>query len=310
MIRLYCGIAETRWNHHPVAPGAYACVSPVKGKSARTHAKNSVFVPTGVKVIQDSGAFSDSHIHRLSFEAAYARQLAHAEQYHYADNITHRASYDLLIDEVWTDGNRHKRRWSVVEAEEAVTKTIAAAEYAARTRHNWGLVQSAQGVTAQQYLRCVERVIPHMDMQRDMLGLGGWCITGKMPKVMMGVFQQTIERVIPYAARQGVKHVHIWGVLYAPALGLLLHQCDLHGLTLSTDSVGPSTRPAAFGTWGYADWVDKTYRKAPVETRGLERARHVQATIDWLQRFRHTQYYPTYDTGQPRQMSLFQGVAA
>lgn len=306
MIRLYCGVCESKWNHHPVAPGEYACVSPVNGSSERTHGKTSVVIPEGTKVIQDSGAFSDSHIHRLTFEAALKRQIDHAIQYKYADKITHRASYDLLIDEVWENGNRHKRRWTVDAASDAVEHTVAAAEYLSKNRNGLGLILSAQGVDENQYLECVKRIIPYLDTERDFLGLGGWCITGKLPKAMMGVFTRTINLVVPYAAEYGIKHIHIWGVMYAPALGQLLYQCDQHGITLSTDSVGPSTRPAAFGVWGYADWKDKSYKVAPVETRGLERARHVQEVTAWLNRFRQTQYYPGYDNGKPRLVSLFE----
>lgn len=304
-VRFYCGIAEKRWNHHPVAPGAYACISPVKGASARTHTKNSVYVPEGVQVIQDSGAFSDSHIHRLPFQAALDRQIAHAEQYDYADKITHRASYDLLIDEVWDNGNRFKRRWSVEAAEGAVTETIAAARFLDKNRGQIGLIQSAQGVDADQYLRCVQRITPLIDPERDILGLGGWCIIGKMPKVMMPTFRETILKVIPFATKAGIQRVHIWGVVYPKALGELLWMCDQHGLSLSTDSVGASTKPV-FGEWGYGDWIDRAYQRPGVETRGIERARHVQATVTWLNNFRNSQYFrPPRVVENPVQLELF-----
>ena len=289
-ITFYCGLNEKRWNHHPVAPGAYSCVAPVYGSSARTRRINSVSVPVSSAVIQDSGAFSDNLGDRLTFTAALERQKRHADKYGYTGQITHRASYDLLIDEVWTDGNRTKRRWTVDQAVSAVNETIRAAEYAVNHREGLGLVLSAQGVDTTQYLECVKNIVPLLDLKRDILGLGGWCIIGKLPRVMMPVFEETVKVVIPFIAKAGVKRVHIWGVLHAPALAALLHACDQYEISVSTDSSGPSTRPS-FGTWGYADWTDKAYRRPPVETRGLERARHVEAVRNWLATFRDSTHY-------------------
>jgi hypothetical protein len=289
-VRLYCGINEHSWNGIPPAPGPYACIAPVYGSSERTRRKNGVSVPADCEIIQDSGAFSDSWGNRLNFAAALDRQLAHGEQYDYWQQVTHVASYDVLIDEVWTDGNRHKRRWSVEDAESAVNETVAAAEWLAAHRPDGKkLILSAQGVDAEQYLECARQIVGLIE-PGDILGLGGWCITGKMPRRMMPTFRATIRRVIPFAALRGVERVHIWGVIYAPALGELAWLCDQHGIQLSTDSAGPSTRPA-FGEWGYAEWKDRDYVRAPVERRGEERARHVALTREWLREFHRTAWY-------------------
>lgn len=303
-IRFYCGLNERQWNQHPVAPGPLACIAPVYGKSARTKATNSVYVPPGTAVIQDSGAFSDNWTNRLGFVAALDRQIAHADRYGYSDAITHRASYDLLIDEVWEDGNRHKRRWTENAAADAVAETVAAAEYLIDHRHGLNLVLSAQGVTAQQYLDCTRQIVPLLE-DGDILGFGGWCVIGKMPKVMMPVFRETARLVVPFAAKAGVKRIHIWGVVYPKALGELLWMCDRHGIALSTDSAGP-TRAPAFGQWGYGDWRDNTYQRHPPETRGLERARHVSLTRSWLERLETSPYYKEPKcVALPQQMILF-----
>lgn len=301
-VTFYCGVSEMVWNWHPTAPGPYTCISPVYGRSASKKRVNTVRIPTETEVIQDSGAFSDSWADRFSFEAALDRQIEHAERYDYVGKLTHRASYDLLIDEVWTDGNRYKRRWSENDAEAAVDETVAAAEYIAKHRSNVGLILSAQGVTADQYLRCAERVIPYLEAG-DILGLGGWCITGKMPRVMMPTFRETIRIVVPYAARCGVKRIHIWGVIHAPALGELLWMCNQHEIALSTDSAGPSVRPA-FGRWGYADWTDRNYKKPSTEILGLERARHVEAVRAWLSRLQSTRYCREPQVQPFRQLEL------
>lgn len=288
MVTLYCGVGEVVWNWHPTQPGPFACISPVYGAHVSRRRITSVRIPPDTLVIQDSGAFSDGPSHRLDIAAALNRQIAHGEKYGYADQITHRASYDLLIDEVWTGGNRHKRRWSVQEAEDAVTTTVAAARYMAQHKDR-PAVLSVQGVDAAQYMDCARQVVPLLEPD-DVLGFGGWCIIGKMPAVMMPVFRETIRLVVPWLGRHSVRRVHIWGVLYAPALGELLWMCDQQDIELSTDSAGPSWRPA-FGEWGYDDWRDLSYIPAPVEQHGLERARHVAETRNWLARLRHTRHY-------------------
>jgi hypothetical protein len=282
-IQLYCGVGETSWNRHPVDTGGYACISPVQGRTIRTLKENRVPKQWGdTRVIQDSGAFQDSWSTRLTFEAALERQIKHAAKYNYAGNIDYRVSYDLLIDECWNaDGERSKRRWTVTEAHEAVKVTIAAAEYLAVNRHGLNLILSAQGVDAKQYMDCVIPVIGCMDTTRDSLGLGGWCIIGTRPKQMMPVFRETIASVIPCAAKRGVQKVHIFGVIYPPALGELLWMANEHGITVSTDSTSPANHPFR-GQWGYGSWRDNSYQRAHVDLRGAERARHVSLTRAYL----------------------------
>lgn len=309
-IRFYCGVTETTWNHHPVKVGPYACISPVYGRKQRRN--NSVRVGSSAKVIQDSGAFSDGPHQRLTFAAALERQIKHAAKYGYADQITHRASYDCLngVDEHWQGDVRTKKRGTEQTAWTAVDLTIEAAHYIVQHRNNLNLILSAQGVTSEQYFDCAKEIIPLLDKSRDWLGLGGFCITGMMPTQMMPVFEKTTSLVVPYAASQGVKHIHIWGVLHAPALGHLLRLCDKHHITLSTDNSGPSTRPVR-GDWGYADWRDNDYERPPVETRGIHRALHVQAVRHWLKEFRSTSYYCEVSAPQPKivQLPLFEMAA-
>lgn len=289
-VELYIGIAsETKWNRHSIDTGGYSCISPMTGASQRTRKENRVLVPKGDKVIQDSGAFND--MERLSPQDVFRRQLSHAEKYQYADQITHTGSYDWLIDEKWSpEGKRYKQRWSESDARVAVKETVNAARWLSENRDGRSLVLSAQGVAASQYLACVESILPFMDIERDILGLGGWCIIGKQRRRMMPVFRETVQLVIPTIAESGVSWVHIWGVIFPDALGMLLWMCNQHDIKLSTDSAGPSWRPA-FGDWGYGDWRDRSYVRPPVETRGLERARHVAATRAWLDKLEQTQYY-------------------
>jgi len=301
-VDLYVGINETKWNHHPVSPGPLACISPVYGSTVETKRENRVKVPGDTIVVEDSAAFCDGPGDRLDFQAAYERQTEHAVKFEYSDQVSHVASYDLLIDEKWEDGARRKERWTEWAARKAVEETIAAADWM-RCHRTGPMILSAQGVTAAQYLDCVREVAP-MVRDCDVLGLGGWCIIGKMPAIMMPVFRETIRLVVPYVAQHGIKWLHIWGVCYAPALGELLWLCDQYGIKLSTDSAGPQIRPAR-GVWGYMGWSDRNYKRPPVETRGLERARHVQATRRWLDGLERTEFYREPEmVSAPCQLSL------
>jgi hypothetical protein len=119
-----------------------------------------------------------------------------------------------------------------------------------------------------------------------MLGLGGFCITGRIPRQIMPVFREIIHTIIPFVGREGVRKIHLWGCLYAPALGELLYLCDQHQIHLSVDSVYPSLRPV-LGQWGYASWADKTYRRPPAGPElGRQRAIHCWLVRRWLAHFR------------------------
>lgn len=329
-IRFYCGIGEQQWNHHPVAPGAYACVSPVYGNSTEHISVNRVAVPQGTRVIQDSGAFSDGPGQRLSFREALQRQEKHATRFDYGNQVNARASYDVLIDEIWSEDDassratRVKRRWTETQADFAVEETVQAAKYLHEHRNGLACILSAQGVSVRQYLRCAERILPYLRVG-DVFGLGGWCITGKLPRQIMPVFRETMYLLIPFLGREGVQRVHIWGVCYAPALAELLWLCDQSGIALSTDSIGPQVRPVR-GQWGYAEWRDSHYQRVdqesdrciPVrsytgsllyvqEARGLHRTEHVRQVREWLAHFRETRHYPRSlprFLTQPRQLQL------
>ena len=166
-ICFYCGLGEKHYNHHPVVTGPYACVSPVSGSTIKK--VNSVAVPQGVRVLQDSGAFNDAcllfrgqerHLplmkqSRLTFKDALKRQEDHAEKFGYVDQIEARASYDVLIDETWTEDasgllTRSKKRWSETDADLAVEETIAAASLPSPTpqRHSLHHERSRRLTTA------------------------------------------------------------------------------------------------------------------------------------------------------------------
>ncbi len=201
----------------------------------------------GVNGIIDSGAFTDvkQANRRLSLGAALDRQLAWEQ---WASDIWQSepwqasgiVSYDRLIDETWVAGERHKRRWSVQQAESAVVETIDAAHYLASQRQQLAprrLILSCQGVDAAQYEECAIDVLKAAT-PADWIGLGGWCILG-IQRSLLPTFWATLYRVLPRIADAGMRHVHIFGVTWFPPLGGLIYLADQYGLTVSTDSTGP-----------------------------------------------------------------------
>jgi hypothetical protein len=214
------------------------------GARCFTAAHAPQFTNPAATVLLDSGAFTDSPAGRLTPDGALARQLAweraageRLEREWQAETLV---SYDLLIDEVWTNGLRHKRRWSVREADGAVRETVAGAAYLASQRAALAprrLMLSCQGVDAIQYAECAAAVLRYA-VAGDVIGLGGWCILGRWQS-WLPEFWATCYSVLPLIAHAGVDRVHILGVLWQPALGGLLWLADQHGISVSTDSSAP-----------------------------------------------------------------------
>lgn len=200
--------------------------------------------PSAMRYLLDSGAFSDRPEARLTPPDALARQLqweARASDA-WGQPVAAEAivSYDLLIDEVWIDGARHKRRWSVADADAAVRETVDAAAFLASQRKALAprhLVLSCQGVDAGQYAECCAAVLRHAQ-PGDWVGYGGWCIIGRLQS-WLPEFRRTLTRTIPQIARAGIHHVHLFGVLWEPAVAAMLWMADQHDLTVSTDSTAP-----------------------------------------------------------------------
>lgn len=195
----------------------------------------------GVNALLDSGAFSDSPEDRLSPNQALARQFAWeqraSDRWQEQWSAYAIASYDMLIDETWVNGQRHKRRWSVAAADQAVRATVEAAAYLVSQRARLAgrkLVLGCQGVTPEQYADCVDEVLK-LAGGSDWIGLGGWCILGRS-KTLLPSFWKTLYMIMPRIRGAGVRHVHLYGVLWEKALGGLLWIADRYGLTISTDS--------------------------------------------------------------------------
>lgn len=237
----------------------------------------------------DSGAFSDSPEERLSEEEALLRQIrweSEAARFWGAPwQAEAVVSYDLLVDEKWLSGVRIKERCSVAEAEHKVRVTVDAAAYLASQRERLQprqLVLACQGVDATQYAECVEGVLAYA-LPQDWIGLGGWCILGQQ-RSWLPVFWDAMRRCLPKIAAAGVCRVHIFGVLWEPALAGLLWLCDQHGLALSTDSSGPVLSV----TWSdakkagnrLADTWEENVRLWRERLAGLRQSQHYREPVE------------------------------
>jgi hypothetical protein len=239
-ICLYVGADAATVARRRVAVTGHRMFSAAYGPKSR-------FLPHEVPHVRgmlDSGAFSDPPDRRLHPLAALERQLAwerNASRLWGASFVSEAlVSYDRLIDETWIDGKRHKRRWSLADAEEAVTETVEAAFALAFHRQRLKprqLVLSCQGVEWEQYRDCAEAVLAFARPE-DILGLGGWCIIGRFT-TWMPQFRRTVEEVVPRVAAAGLSRVHVFGVLYLPALTHLANVARECRVQISTDSSGP-----------------------------------------------------------------------
>jgi hypothetical protein len=293
-VRLYVGGHAGTIQGEPVNLSGYRCFTPVHNPPR--HAD-----PSGLSYLLDSGAFSDPPAARLTPATALERQLSWEERAARVWGVHVPAealvSYDRLIDEIWVDGFRVKRRWSEAEAWSAVEETVEAAAYLASQRERLrprALVLAIQGVTAEQYVACAERVlaVAHPD---DWLGLGGWCILGRWRSWLPEWFR-TIQLVVPRAARSGIRRIHVFGVLYLPALGPLVWLADRYGLAVSTDSTAPLLAAAG-----------RNLAKAGARCHYWRE--NVRWWIETLAKLRDTPYYhPPPLLVQQLQLALNQGL--
>lgn len=220
--------------------GGYRCFS-----AARKPDRGRI-VARDVIGLLDSGAFTDPPEKRLTPDTALNRQLAWERRASDLWGARWQAqaivSYDLLIDETWVGGVRHKRRWDVRQADDAVRVTVEAAEYLVSQRERLEprtLVLSCQGVDPIQYAECAADVL-RLAQPHDWIGLGGWCILGRQ-RSLLPSFWATLRLVLPMIRGAGVGHVHIFGVMWEKALGGLVYLADQHGIAVSADSTSPIT---------------------------------------------------------------------
>jgi hypothetical protein len=119
-------------------------------------------------------------------------------------------------------------------------ETVVAARYLASQRSRLlprRLVLACQGVVAEQHADFTASIL-EAAQPGDWLGLSGWCLLGRARR-LLSEFERTILTVLPLAVARGIRHVHLFGVLWLPALGRLLWLADTLGLTARVDNSAP-----------------------------------------------------------------------
>jgi hypothetical protein len=121
-----------------------------------------------------------------------------------------------------------------------VNETIEAAQYLSNQRERLGkrkLILSCQGVSENQYLRCINEVT-EVARPGDIIGLGGFCIISQSKEVEHQYYA-IIKKAFPILHELGLNRIHIFG------LGLFrtLVQTDIyarmHGIEVSYDTSSP-----------------------------------------------------------------------
>lgn len=297
-VTLYVGGQAGSIQGEPVSLGGTRCFSAIEHprRSYSPHKSGDA-----VRVLLDSGAFSDKPEKRLSFAGALDRQFKWEDDSRRLWecpnwNVEAVASYDfLLIDEVWEAGARRKQRWPAEAGWSAVEVSIQAAEYITSRRESLqprSIVLGCQGVTAQQYITCAAELLK-LSKPGDWFGFGGRCILGRKPSLLQEHYITALA-IVPMAAKAGLKRVHIYGVLYERALAPLAWLAHQYGLELSTDSSKP-----------LLDFTRGNPKKAGLRAdtwRG-----NVAWWIDHLAKIDQSKWYRNpAELLKPRQLSLFE----
>lgn len=206
--------------------------------------------------ICDSGAFQD-----IDKETRLTPMNALLRQVRYRDMIAKEKDgfnfeafciYDQMIgvDECIIDGKKVKLRGTEDTAKQAIQDTLGSAQVYYKYRDEYNVdkvVWISQGVTPKQYLQ--ECTIPLLDYFRDddYYGFGGFCIIGRMRKIMLPLFYETVSLVLPALKSRNIKRVHVLGVCIPEAIKHIVHESRKYSITVSTDSSAPEINALAFG---------------------------------------------------------------
>lgn len=232
-VQYYVSKNHNRLNRRAFSPETITprlCLSP---KYPITLARS----PAEMDIILDSGAFQDiSHEERLTFQTALSRQLEFEKRVGFTSNYI--VSYDHIVDECPTvRGKRKKHRVSFSTAERYVDETIDAAKFLADCRKELEprrLILSNQGVTPSQYVECVKEILKFSEPV-DVIGLGGFCIIGQVPRLINDYFK-VIEETLPLLETRKIRRLHIFGVGVFKVLIRTHVLCHRHNVIPSYDT--------------------------------------------------------------------------
>lgn len=215
----------------------------------------TILNPLTTEVIEDSGGFQDVGKTRLTPKQALIRQWTHRNrirdvlQLPYWD-FTAVSIYDQMagVDEAIINGRKVKIRGTEESAQYAIEETLRSANFYAKNRHifNSSLIFIGQGINPDQYVNAC--VIPMFDLfnNRDWLGLGGFCIIGRISS-LKSVFYETLVRLIPLAKAKNIKRIHIFGVCVTDVIREVTRLARIHQIHISSDGCTPEINGASFG---------------------------------------------------------------
>jgi len=190
-----------------------------------------------IKILLDSGAFQDVRSRqRLTFAKALQRQLDFEEKVGFTSEMI--VSYDRLVDEKYDKQvGQIKKRVSYKTAEKYVEETIEAAKFLVDQRKELKprkLLLSNQGITVNQYVRCIKEVLRFSEKE-DVIGFGGFCIIGLKPKYEPQYYA-VLKETLPLIKKKGIKRIHIFGVgKFRPLVKTHL-LCKRYGIEPSYDT--------------------------------------------------------------------------
>jgi hypothetical protein len=199
--------------------------------------RRRVKVMEGTNVLLDSGAFQDvKSDQRLSFEAALDRQLQFERDQGFISEMI--VSYDHLVDEKNDEQlGRIKQRAPYDDACQFVEETIDAAKFLVDHRNDLRprkLILSNQGVTVPQYVECVKEILSFSEEQ-DVIGFGGFCITGRKPSLKKDYYA-VLEETLPLIRAKGIRRLHLFGIGSFDVLVRTHFLCKSYGIEPSYDT--------------------------------------------------------------------------
>lgn len=263
-MKYYASMVHDKLNKEPFHPELITpniCLNPYYNTTLATKRK--------LKILLDSGAFQDvKSQQRLSFEKALQRQLNFEKNVGFISELI--VSYDRLVDEKYDKQvGQIKKRVSFNTAEKYVEETIDAAKYLVDERSylkGRNLLLSNQGVTVEQYVRCIKEVLKFSDKE-DVIGFGGFCIIGLKPKYEPQYYD-VLNEALPLIHDKGIKRIHVFGVgAFRPLVKTAL-MCKKYGIEPSYDTSTYEVRGVHgnmfnpyFDVLSQVFWKDEKFKK-------------------------------------------------
>jgi predicted transcriptional regulator len=229
-VKLYVGGANVKTQGEIQDLGGYRCFNPAKPKNYPQSRSAITLLDCGHQFKSQENPV------RLTCEEVLARQLrweaTAAQRLGGNWRAEALASYDAIIPA--------KSFGDMGNGEYEVKQTVLAARHLDKQRRHIKprrLLFGVQGSYPEQYKFCLQEILPYAS-KSDWIGLGGWRQIGNCTS-QLPIFYETIHQCVPLLHQAGICRIHLFGVLYEPAIAHLLWLCDQHYIELSVDNNRP-----------------------------------------------------------------------